>query len=107
MFKFDLALALGWPDPDAMAASIPLPTFYNWLDYASRKPFGEERADLRMGIMASALVNIQLAKGQRLAKPIDFMPFSDGHKRRSKQTPEQMLSLLKGIVALHKQKKDG
>lgn len=102
MFAFDLALALGECDPDAMLRRIPLPTFYDWLEYANRKPFGEERADLRMGIATSTLLNIQLAKGERRTQPIDFMVFSDGHKRRTKQTPEQMSALLKGIVQLHK-----
>ena len=102
MFAFDLALALGECDPDAMLRRIPLPTFYDWLEYAKRKPFGEERADLRMGILASALINIQLAKGQRQTQPLDFMPFSKGAGVRPKQTPAQMSAMLKGIVQLHK-----
>ena len=106
MFKFDLALALGEENPDAMAARIPLVLFYDWMDYAKCKPFGEERADLRMGIATSALLNIQLAKGQRCTRPIDFMPFSKGAGARPKQTPEQMSALLKGIVQLHKGRAD-
>ena len=105
MFAFDLALALGECDPDAMLRRIPLPTFYDWLEYAKRTPFGEERADLRMGILASTLVNIQLAKGQRQTRPLDFMPFSKGAGGRTKQTPAQMSAVLKGIVQLHKQAK--
>ena len=102
MFAFDLAKELGWINVDAMLASIPLPLFYEWMDYAGRKPFGEERADLRVAIMASALVNIQLAKGQQPTRPLDFMPFSKG-KARAKQSPQQMSMLLKGVAALHKQ----
>lgn len=103
MFAFDLAKELRWVNVDAMLASIPLPLFYEWMDYANRKPFGEERADLRIGIMASALFNIQLAKGQRPTRPVDFMPFSKGGTARTKQSPQQMSMLLKGVVALHKQ----
>jgi hypothetical protein len=86
-----------------MARRIPLPVFFDWMEYAKRKPFGEERADLRMGIMASALLNIQLAKGQRRTRPIDFMPFSKGTTARTKQTPAQMVAVLRGMAALHKQ----
>lgn len=102
MFAFDLAKELRCPNVDAMLASIPLPMFYEWMDYATRKPFGDERADLRIGMMASALLNIQLAKGQRRTWPIDFMPFSKEHKSRAKQTPDQMAGILKGLVRQHK-----
>lgn len=43
-----------------------------------RSPWGEERADLRMAITASTIVNWsgkQLKKGADAAKPIDFMPY--------------------------------
>lgn len=102
MFAFDLAKEMRRVNVDAMLASIPLPLFFEWMEYAKRKPFGEERADLRMGIATSALLNIQLAKGQRRTRPIDFMPFSKGGGARPKQTPKQMAALLKGIVQLHK-----
>lgn len=104
MFKFDLALTLGECNPDAMAARIPLPTFYKWMDYAARKPFGDERADLRIAMMTSALLNIQLAKGQRRTRPIDFMPFSKDRKdeRHSPEPSAKILADLTGMVALHK-----
>lgn len=105
MFAFDLAKELKCPNVDAMLASMPLPLFFEWMEYAKRKPFGEERADLRMGILASALVNIQLAKGQRHTRPLDFMPFSKGAGARAKQTPTQMLAVLKGVAQLHKGQK--
>lgn len=101
MFAFDLALALGECNPDAMLSCIPLATFYEWMEYARRKPFGDERADLRMALMASAFVNTQIAKGPR-TRPLDFMPFSKDGGKRARQTPEQMSAVLKGIVQLHK-----
>lgn len=76
------------------------------MEYAKRKPFGEERADLRIALMASALFNIQLAKGQQRTRPIDFMPFSKGHRQQAAQTTEQMRMMLKSIAALHKQKQN-
>lgn len=87
-----------------MAASISLRTFYRWIDYAARNPFGEGRADLRMGIMTSTLVNMKLARGQRRTRPIDFMPFSKGGTRIRKESEpaNKILADLTGIVALHK-----
>ena len=49
--------------------------------YSALEPAGEERADLRAGIIASAIVNALIAansdprKGRpRFTKPVDFMP---------------------------------
>ena len=86
-----------------MLRRIPLPTFYAWMDYAKRNPFGEERADLRAGLIASEVANSQHFKHPRAMRPIDFMPFSKGSGARTKQTPTQMLAVLKGIASLHKQ----
>lgn len=47
--------------------------FSEWIAYAHLEPFGEERADLRMGILASTFVNMMSAKGKRY-QPKDFMP---------------------------------
>lgn len=101
MFAFDLALALGECDPDAMLRRMPLPTFYSWADYAKRKPFGEERADLRAGIIASEIANSKRYEHRQLMRPLNFMPFTKGYGTRPKQTPEQMSAILKGIVQLH------
>lgn len=47
--------------------------FAEWMAYYRLEPFGEERADLRAGIIASASVNVWAKRG-RSAKPSDFMP---------------------------------
>lgn len=100
MFAFDLAKELRCPNVDAMLASIPLPLFFEWLDYAKRKPFGEERADLRIGY---ALAKLATMWTQQRITPGDFMPpIGKGSGARPKQTPAQMSTLLKGIVQLHK-----
>lgn len=41
-----------------------------WLAYAELEPFGDERADLRAGIIASSAVNVWGGK----SRPLDFMP---------------------------------
>lgn len=105
MFAFDLALALGECNPDAMLSRIPLAIFYDWMDYAKRKPFGDERADLRIALMASAFVNTQIAKGPR-TRPLDFMPFSKEGGTKPKQTPTQMRALLKGMSRLRRRESE-
>jgi hypothetical protein len=48
-----------------------------WMAFASLEPFGEERADLRAGIIASVLANIHRDRKRRPEpfSPTDFMPF--------------------------------
>ncbi|RJP53628.1 MAG: hypothetical protein C4583_04380 [Anaerolineaceae bacterium] len=47
-----------------------------WSVYAEMEPFGEERADLRMGILAAATVNAmtRTKESDPVAKPEDFLP---------------------------------
>ena len=47
-----------------------------WMAYAMIEPFGESRADLRMGIIASLLANIHRdpKKRRQAYKPEDFIP---------------------------------
>lgn len=45
-----------------------------WQAYSSIEPFGEERADLRMGILASLIANVNRKKGSKAYKPEQFMP---------------------------------
>ena len=76
---------------------MPSHVYYDWMRYFSVEPFGEERADLLMGIMtANILTSISSVaaglagnkKGQRF-KPGDFMPFSETAKQKPKEvTPE-------------------
>jgi len=45
-----------------------------WMAYNEIEPFGEEREDLRMGILASTMANINRSSGKKPYKPRDFMP---------------------------------
>lgn len=44
-----------------------------WMAYYRLEPFGEERADLRSGIIASILANVHRKKGAAAFGPEDFM----------------------------------
>lgn len=75
-----------------MLAGMSLPLFLEWMDYNDREPFGEERADLRCGIIAHVIASVNARKGKRY-KVSDFMPKFDqqsGGSRRPKQTTAQM-----------------
>ena len=45
-----------------------------WALYAEMEPFGETRADLRAGIVASTMANLYRQKGSKALTPADFMP---------------------------------
>ena len=45
-----------------------------WWHLYCLEPWGEWRADLRMGILASTTVNLWSAKGHKHATPADFLP---------------------------------
>ncbi len=52
---------------------MPLAEYRSWIDFYQVEPWGDFRADLRAGIVASTLVRMMGAKGAR-PKPLDFMP---------------------------------
>lgn len=42
--------------------------------YAQIEPFGEERSDIRSGVIASTIANVNRKKGKAPYKTKDFMP---------------------------------
>lgn len=69
-----MALALGNPYPEEMLEAMHPVTFRRWREFSAIDPFGEERADLRMGILAAHLGNLLKGRKGRDFKPIDFIP---------------------------------
>ena len=67
-------MALGRPDVDGMLAEITSVQFAEWMAYSRLEPWGEERDDLRMGIVASTVANVNRPKDKKPYKPTDFMP---------------------------------
>lgn len=61
------------------------------------EPFGEERDDLRAGMIASPLINLWSKKGSKRVKPSDFIMRFDP---KEPQTPETMKALLKGYCEM-------
>ena len=46
-----------------------------WMAFDSIEPFGEQRADLRAGIIASTVANYSMNRPKSPVRPADFMPF--------------------------------
>jgi hypothetical protein len=100
-FKFRLALALRQPNPDAMLAVMPYRVYQDWMTYYELEPFGEERADLRAGIIAATIANcLARRKGRPAFRVTDFMPRFGREKRRTR-TPDDMLKQVKILNMLY------
>ena len=56
-----------------MLSEITSAQFAEWLAYSRIEPWGEERDDLRTGILASMIANMFRDKGKKPAKPSDFI----------------------------------
>jgi len=67
-----------------------------WMAYFQLEPFGEGRADLRMGILASLVSNMFTKKGSKRYTPKDFMPEFD----KPKVDWREMLQKVKIINAM-------
>lgn len=57
-----------------MLAEMSSAQFAEWRAYAQIEPFGEDRADLRAGIVASTIANANRGKGQKPFTAQQFMP---------------------------------
>ncbi len=70
-----------------------------WWEYYQLEPFGEERADLRNGIVAATIANVNRGKGKRAKKPQDFMPKFE--KKQEEQTWQQQLHIVEMLNAAY------
>jgi len=70
--------------------------FREWLVYYLIEPFGEDRADLRMGIMACATLSPHVRKGVKL-RPADFIP---KFNRADPQSAEHITDSLRKLTAM-------
>jgi len=57
-----------------MLAEMTSAQFSEWLAYSRLEPWGQERSDLRMGIIASTIANVNRGKGQKAYTPQQFLP---------------------------------
>ena len=74
-----------------------------WIAYQGIEPFGEERADLRSGIIAAVTANAWRGKGDKAMSPQDFMPFYE--KPEPVRSPEREQTLFHQINEAIKRRK--
>jgi len=74
-----------------------------WMAFYAVDPFGDQRADLRMGILASTLSNRWRGKNENPSEAIQFMPFH----RAPQQTPHEIQTTLRSILNQVEQVKHG
>jgi hypothetical protein len=63
-----------------MLDSLTWSQLMEWFSYSQVEPFGDERADLRMGILASVIANVNRSSKHKPTpyKPADFIPDFSG-----------------------------
>lgn len=86
--------------------------FVEWMAFYQMEPFGEMRADLRSGIIASTFANCHRDpdKQREPFKASDFMPQFDRKPETRTQDPRSMhqfLMMLKGAQDLKKKRAQG
>ena len=74
-----MSLALGIPVGE-MLRRMTSRELSEYMAYDQFEPIGEARADLRAGILASAVVNHSISPPRSPTKPVDFMPFARSFK---------------------------
>lgn len=94
LFVFRLCLALGQLHPEHLLQSLTSRQFAEWMAFYSIDPFGDQRADLRAGIVAATMSNRWRGKNENPASASDFMPF----RGQSQQTPDEIKRALHSIL---------
>jgi hypothetical protein len=111
---FRLALELGYANPEYMLSVIPYRIWRDWIDYYGIEPFGEERADMRAGIVAATIANcLARKKGKPAFRPDQFMPKFEKPVKKEPKTADQLFEKVKALnkmfggTFIDKQDKDG
>ena len=79
----------GTIDVDGMLEEMTPGQLAEWMEIYALDPWGEERKDLRAGIIASAAVAPYAKKGHT-PRPSDFMPRFGEEARKPKQSLAEM-----------------
>ncbi len=75
-----------------------------WMAFYQIEPFGDMRADVRSGVIASTFANANRAKNSKPFTPEDFMPFVD--RPPLKDESKVNVARFKAMFA-HREKKNG
>ena len=96
-------MSLGVPSPRELYSRLTSSEITTWLAYYMLDPMGGEREDLRSGIIAATIANVNRGKGTQPFEPSDFMP-KFGPEKETVQAPEDMMAQMKLITAAAKAK---
>lgn len=70
-----------------------------WLAYFQLEPWGEERADLRAGIVASTIANVNRpAKRKQAYAPKDFMPRFGAEPEDAETTALRLMARMRAAL---------
>ena len=85
---------------DALLSSISAEQFAEWAAYAEIEPWGEDRADLRAGIIASTVANAHrdVKRKPDQFTPQEFMPKFETKRRKKLQTWQEQLNIARLIT---------
>lgn len=86
---YRLALAVGELDVDALQAKMSRRRLMEWLAFYRIDPWGEQRADLRMGVLASTMIQLGAKPSSQAPKPIDFLLYPETGPASQTQSIEQ------------------
>lgn len=87
-------MELGCLHPDYLFKELTARQLHEWQAFYEIDPFGDQRDDLRTGILCSVMNNRWRAKNETPVKPMDFMPYI----QHVEQTPEDIQRTLKSIL---------
>ena len=73
--------------------------YAEWQAEYQLDPWGDERADLRAGIIACTIAHVNRAQGKAF-KPSDFMPEFD-KRPKQRQTQAEMIAVMTQFAAKH------
>lgn len=81
--------------------------FQGWVRFYALDPWGDQRADLRMGILASTLANLHAKRGARYIRPQDFMPFQELVRQSTAEVRAKMQAFARQFQKIQSQQGKG
>ena len=91
-----------------LLAKMPSSEFTEWAVIYSIDPWGETRADLRAGIIASTTANVHRGKGKKAYAADEFIPdFDKARRATGKQSMQEQIAKARMITAMMSDEADG
>lgn len=80
-----------------MLAEIPASVWYEWLAFNKIDPISDRRADLRAGIIASTVAEVNRDRKRR-SRPYEAKDFMPRFERAQPQSVEEMIEIAREIT---------